>query len=198
MNGDQSVATGDTDGRRVWPSLEDGTPVPVSDAGEPCGLCQRYGRRCHHHPSDGSGSPAGRRPKISEGLVEQAGELIEQGALKQTVWAELGVSKSTANRWLDRGRRDEADDRDTLYRDFWDVVTGADAREFNEAMRTWWELAEDDPRALERYIKTRWGGYLDSDGEPRSDPTAGYMVDVSDLVDALQDGFAEREVDSDG
>lgn len=93
---------------------------PTSD-GSPCKLPAGPDGSCHIPAHGGHADTHGRPTDLTQDLIDEATDLVENGTLIRDVWAVLDIHRNTWYRWKDKGREDveENEEPTTIYGRFW-------------------------------------------------------------------------------
>lgn len=128
------------------------------------------------------GRPTKLTPARALGIVE----LVRAGNYKKVAAAAHGVSESALYEWIERGTDDKAAGRDTVFAEFAESLTRAEAESESALLGAVRDAIPHDPKLaleiLSRRYPARWARTTRPDDQARDDARVE-LVDVQGLTD---------------
>jgi hypothetical protein len=144
---------------------------------------------------------AGRKTKLTEKLIKNAGDLIKLGNYTTTVCQYLGIDQTTWYRWIREGKTA----RSGLKKQFYQTIKESEAHAEIRNVGILQKAVNDDWHAaswyLERKFPERWGRRDRIDANLNHQGEIRHKVDLSLLSDKELDSLetiARKLTDSDG
>jgi len=97
------------------------------------------------------------KTKLTEEKIKHAVQLVEKGHMYKDIYGVLGISKTTWNNWLNKGRHAKSG----IYRKFYEEIEKADSRGETYLVDKMMEVGKEEWQMymtiLERKYPDRWG-----------------------------------------
>lgn len=170
-------------------------PLPANKQGNPCGTCKRLDHYCPHIDPEFTHALRGRPTNLTPDIIAAADHLVSEGNRVNLIWAhqDIDVPESTWYHWINRGREDHEDGRDTIFSDFLETIARAEARAIMNLDEEFRQGDAKRSHALGKYLALRWPDLYSEKRVVEHQGSGGGPVEFRIVMDELDQQEQEAE-----